>query len=268
MTLNLSDLHNLLVDMDGVIYRGQTPLPGSGDLVRFLQEHGLGYLMVTNNSTLSQAQFSERLARMGMTVAPEHILTSGVATAEYLHSLAPNGAGVFVVGEPPLIAELEKRGFWLAGREADYVVCGWDKTISFEKLRTATLAIRDGATFIGTNPDKTYPLENDLIPGAGALLAAISAATDIDPIVVGKPEPIIIEQALHMLGAYAADTAILGDRLDTDILGGKRAGIHTLMVTTGISTPEEIAASDLKPDRLFPDLPTLLAAWKAELGES
>jgi 4-nitrophenyl phosphatase len=265
MTLSLTDVQNLLIDMDGVLYRGQTALEGSSDLIRFLQAHDLGYLLVTNNSTLSPLQFTERLAGMGMDVAPEHILTSGVATAEYLRTLAPNGAGVFVVGEAPLIAELEKRGFHLTGRDADYVVCGWDKGINFEKLRTATLAIRDGATFVGTNPDKTYPLENDLIPGAGALLAAISAATDVDPIIVGKPETIIFEQSLHMLGTDAEDTALLGDRLDTDILGGKRAGIATIMVLTGISTPEEVEASELKPDLLFPDLPALLSAWREVL---
>jgi 4-nitrophenyl phosphatase len=265
MTLRLTDVHNLLIDMDGVLYRGQTPLTGAADLIRFLQQRDLGYLLVTNNSTLSQDQFAERLAGMGMDVAPEHILTSGVATAEYLRTLAPNGAGVFVVGEAPLIAELEKRGFRLAGRDAEYVVCGWDKGINFDKLRTATLAIRDGATFIGTNPDRTYPLENDLIPGAGALLAAISAATDVDPIVVGKPETIMFEQALRMLRASAADTALLGDRLDTDILGGKRAGVATIMVLTGISTPAEVEASELKPDILFPDLPALLSAWRQAL---
>ncbi len=265
MTLRLTDVQNLLIDMDGVLYRGQTALDGAAELIRFLQTRDLGYLLVTNNSTLSPVQFTERLVGMGMDVAPEHILTSGVATAEYLRTLEPNGAGVFVVGEAPLIAELEKRGFHLTGRDADYVVCGWDKGINFDKLRTATLAIRDGATFIGTNPDKTYPLENDLIPGAGALLAAISAATDVDPIIVGKPETIILEQSLHILGASAEDTALLGDRLDTDILGGKRAGIATIMVLTGISTPDEVEASELKPDILFPDLPALLSAWREAL---
>ncbi|MBC7238167.1 MAG: HAD hydrolase-like protein, partial [Chloroflexi bacterium] len=194
--------------------------------------------------------------------------TSGIATAEYLRTLAPQGTKVFVVGEPALVAELEKRGFQMAGRDAEYVICGWDKMINFHKLATATLAIRDGATFIGTNPDKTYPLENDLIPGAGSLLAAISAATDVDPIVVGKPQPIILEQALRMLAAEPSETAILGDRLDTDIVGGHRAGIRTIMVTTGISTLADVEASEVKPDLLFPDLPTLLAAWREALDES
>ncbi len=146
------------------------------------------------------------------------------------------------------------------------MVCGWDKGISFEKLRVACLAIRDGATFIGTNSDKTYPLERDIIPGAGSILAALIAATDVDPIVVGKPEPIMVEQSLRILGAAAEETAILGDRLETDILGGARAGIATIMVLTGISTAEEAAAyEEAPPDLIYDDVPALLAAWKQAL---
>ncbi len=194
-------------------------------------------------------------------------MTSGVATASYLATLAPAGTRVNVVGEDALIAELEKRGFVMAGREAEYVVAGWDKGINFEKLKTATLAVRDGATFIGTNPDKTYPLEKDIIPGAGSILAALIAATGVDPIVVGKPEPIIIEQSLQMLGARPEETAILGDRLETDILGGHRAGITTIMVLTGISTAEEALAYEAPPDFIYDDLPAMLDAWRQALGE-
>jgi 4-nitrophenyl phosphatase len=173
-----------------------------------------------------------------------------------------------VVGEPALVAELEARGFVMAGRACDYVVCGWDKGISFEKLKTATLAIRDGATFIGTNGDKTYPLEKDIIPGAGSILAALVAATDVQPTVVGKPEPIIFDQALARLGARREETAILGDRLETDILGGRRAGIATLMVLTGISSAEEAAASEVAPDLVFDHIPALLACWRKALAEA
>jgi 4-nitrophenyl phosphatase len=142
---------------------------------------------------------------------------------------------------------------------------GWDKTITFEKLATATIAIRAGAVFIGTNPDKTYPLEHDIIPGAGAIIAAVQAATDVQPIVVGKPEPIALELALKRLGARPEETAILGDRLDTDMLGGYRAGLITLMVLTGIHTAQDVADSDLKPDLVFDNLPDLLTDWAAVL---
>jgi 4-nitrophenyl phosphatase len=266
MTVRLKQIRNLLIDMDGVLYRGQTALAGAAELLDFLREHGINYLMVTNNSTLTPAEFVKRLGGMGMRVREEEIMTSGVATAAYLETLAPKGAKVNVVGEPALFEEITKRGFIIGGRDSDFVVCGWDKGISFEKLRVACLAIRDGATFIGTNSDKTYPLERDIIPGAGSILAALIAATDVDPIVVGKPEPIMVEQSLRILGAAAEETAILGDRLETDILGGARAGIATIMVLTGISTAEEAAAyEEAPPDLIYDDVPALLAAWQQAL---
>lgn len=261
----LADIRNLLIDMDGVLYRGRTGLPGGPELIAFLRERGIPYLLVTNNSTLTPAQFVLRLGRMGIDVSQDLIMTSGVATSAYLATLAPPGTKVNVVGEPALIKELEGRGFVIAGRDAEYVVCGWDKGINFDKLKTACLAVRDGATFIGTNADKTYPLEKDLIPGAGSILAFLVAATDVEPIVVGKPEPIMIEQSLRMLGAQPEETAILGDRLDTDILGGHRAGILTIMLLTGISTEAEAAACDAPPDLIFDDLPTLISVWAEAL---
>jgi len=266
MTLTLDTLRYLLIDMDGVLYRGQTGLPGAGELLDFLTEHGIRYLLVTNNSTLTPDEFVQRLTGMGMRVRAEEIMTSGVATAAYLETIAPRGSKVNVVGEPALFEEITKRGYIIGGRDSKYVVCGWDKGISFEKLRVACLAIRDGATFIGTNSDRTYPLEKDIIPGAGSILAALIAATDVQPVVVGKPEPIMVEQSLRLLGATAAETAILGDRLETDILGGARAGIATIMVLTGISTVEEAAAyTQARPDLIFADLPALIAAWRGAL---
>lgn len=261
----LADIRNLLIDMDGVLYRGRTGLPGGPELIAFLRERGIPYLLVTNNSTLTPAQFVLRLGRMGIDVSQDLIMTSGVATSAYLATLAPPGTKVNVVGEAALIKELEGRGFVIAGRDAEYVVCGWDKGINFDKLKTACLAIRDGATFIGTNADKTYPLEKDLIPGAGSVLAFLVAATDVEPIVVGKPEPIMIEQSLRMLGARPEETAMLGDRLDTDILGGHGAGILTIMLLTGISTEAEAAACDAPPDLIFDDLPTLISVWAEAL---
>ncbi|NLX43746.1 MAG: HAD-IIA family hydrolase [Chloroflexi bacterium] len=248
--------------MDGVLYRGLTALPGAAEFIAFLQERGLGYLLVTNNSTLTPEQFSTRLARMGMSVDPEHIYPSSVATANYLAAHAPRGTRVFVVGEQALVDALQARGFVMGGRESQYVVAGWDKTLTYDKLVTATLAIRDGATFIGTNPDKTYPLEHDIVPGAGSIQAAITAATDVEPLVIGKPGTPALLGALELLGAAQKDTAILGDRLDTDILGGARAGIHTIMVLTGISTEAEALASDTPPELIYADLPALLTDWR------
>jgi len=263
--MELANIRALLIDLDGVLYRGKTPLPGASELFTFLRQQRIRYLLVTNNSTLTREAFAERLAGFGIQVTPDEVMTSAVATAAYLRTLAPAGTRVNVVGEAGLVHELERFGFAIAGRDAQFVVAGWDKTLTYEKLRVATLAIRDGATFVGTNPDKTYPMENDIIPGAGSILAALVAATDVEPIIVGKPEPIIIQRCLDMLGASAEETAILGDRLDTDILGGQRAGIGTILVLTGISTRQEADAWHPQPDLVVTDLPQLLKRWGAAL---
>ncbi|MFH1085749.1 MAG: HAD-IIA family hydrolase [Chloroflexota bacterium] len=268
MSLDLTAIRNLIIDMDGVLYRGQTGLPGGPELIAFLQARGLGYVLFTNNSTLRPADFARRLNGMGIAVGEERIITSGVATAEWLSTQAPAGARVLVIGENGIIAEMEKRGFQVVtGRACDYVVVGWDKTLTYEKLETACLAIRDGARFIGTNADTTYPLERDIIPGAGSNLAFLVAATDVQPTVVGKPETIAIEQCLrHMPDARRDNTAMLGDRLETDILGGHRAGLATIMVLTGISSAAEAAAYPTPPDLLLDDIPALLREWRAALG--
>ena len=266
MAIQLARIRNLLIDMDGVLYRGQTALPGAAELIAFLEERGFGYLLVTNNATMSQAQFSAKLHKMGIAVPPEAIMTSSLATASYLATLAPAGTKVNVVGEEALVKELEKRGFVIAGRDAQYVVCGLDKTLTFEKLMTATIAIRNGAVFIGTNADKTYPLEKDLIPGAGSILASLIAATDVQPIVIGKPEPAMFQQSLAALNAKAEDTAMLGDRPETDILGGHRAGLATILVLTGVSTREGLAQYEVQPDLIVEDLPTLIRIWQMELN--
>jgi len=263
--MDLANICDLLIDLDGVLYRGKTPLPGAAELFGFLRANRIGYLLVTNNSTLTREAFVERLASFGITVTPDEVMTSAVATAAHLRTLAPAGTKVNVIGEEGLVQELQRFGFVMAGRDADLVVAGWDKTVTFEKLKTATLAIRDGATFVGTNPDKTYPMENDIIPGAGSILAALVAATDVEPVIVGKPEPIIIQRCLDMLDASAGETAILGDRLDTDILGGQRAGIGTILVLTGISTREEAAAWNPPPDLVVNSIPDLLECWSAEI---
>jgi 4-nitrophenyl phosphatase len=156
---------------------------------------------------------------------------------------------------------LEAQGFVLTDREPEYVVVGLDTEVNYRKLATAALAIRAGAAFIGTNPDRTLPTEEGLLPGAGALLAAIQAATDVAPKVIGKPEAEIFHTALAMLGTPPDTTAMLGDRLDTDILGAQRAGLRTILVLTGVATRADVEASPVRPDWVFEDLEALLRAW-------
>ena len=254
------------LDLDGVVWRGSQVLPGVGEALEDALRRGLDLRYVSNNSTAHRETVSERLAGMGLPAGAERVLTSAFVTGRWLRDRLPLGSLVMVVGESGLVHELERFGFVMAGRDAEYVVAGWDKTVTYEKLRVATLAVRDGATFVGTNPDKTYPMENDIIPGAGSILAALVAATDVEPIIVGKPEPIIIQRCLDLTGSAPAETAILGDRLDTDILGGQRAGIGTILVLTGISTRDEAEVWTPRPGLVVSDLTDLLQRWDAALG--
>ncbi len=267
MQAELAKIKALVTDMDGVLYRGKRALPGCAQLFAFLEKNNIKYKAVTNNATVNQDSVMTKLQAMGIDLAADKILTSGAAAAAYLAEHAPAGAGVFVVGEDSLVQEFVKRGLRLAGQDADYVVAGLDRTISFEKLTTATIAIRHGARFIGTNPDKTFPVENELIPGAGSIIAAIAAATGQEPMYIGKPEPAIFHQVLQELGTAPSEAASLGDRLETDILGGQRLGMTTILVMTGVTTAEDIARSDIKPDFIYQDIPALIADWQQALDE-
>lgn len=266
MRASLAKIKALIIDMDGVLYRGKTALSGSAELFRFLSDNDIKFKVVTNNATVNQAMVAEKLSAMGITLSPDAIMTSGTAAATFLAAHAPAGSSVFVVGEPPLEQEMVRYGLRLAGRDADYVVAGLDRTINFQKLMTATIAIRHGARFIGTNPDKTLPMENEIIPGAGSIIAAIATATDQKPLIIGKPEPAIFEQALDELGVMPSEAASLGDRLETDILGGNRLGMTTILVLTGVSTAAEIHQTDIRPDYIYADIPALLEDWQQALS--
>ena len=263
----LNQLRSLLIDMDGVLYRGNAPIQGAGEFLRFLRQIGVHFLLLTNNSTLTTAQYVAKLARMGIQVEEKEILTSGEATAMYLAGIAPPGTKVYLIGEQGVRKELEKRRFVLSeDMDVAYVVVGLDHQFDYEKMTRATRAIRAGAKFIGTNPDKTFPSEGELTPGAGALLAAIEAATDTAPLVIGKPQPAIFEIAFQKLQADPKTTAILGDRLDTDILGGKRLGLMTILVLSGVTDQQQLANSTLVPDLVYEDVAALYRDWQRVVG--
>ncbi len=268
MTKNelLSDIRHLIIDMDGVLYRGNQAIPGTAGFLDLLRERGIGFVLATNNSTKTPEQYTAKLADMGVTVHPGEVLTSAQATAGYLAGIARPGARVFVVGMDGLWTALRQAGFTLVEEEAEYVVVGMDFRVCYERLAQATLQIRAGARFIGTNPDLTFPSERGIIPGAGALLAFLQAATGVAPIVIGKPETAMIDQALARLGASAATAAILGDRLETDILAGQRAGMRTLLVLSGVTDRTMLARSEIQPDLVFDDVAHLHAVWKEALG--
>ncbi len=266
-TAPLSPIRFLLSDLDGVIYRGNHLLPGAAELLRWLEEQGVGLLYITNNSSRTPRQYVDKLAQLGIPGRPEQVLTSSIATRAYLEKEAPPGTPLYLIGMEGLRQALLEDGyFFLSEEKAAYVVVGLDLHLTYEKLRRATLLIRAGARFIGTNPDRTFPGSDGLTPGTGAILAALEAATDTPPTVIGKPERWLLEEGMRRLGADPAHTAILGDRLDTDILGGHRLGLTTLMVLTGVHGPEEVAASNVQPDALFQDLRELQRAWAEAIG--
>lgn len=256
--MELTDAKAFIIDMDGVLWHDNDPLPGMIEFFETLRSQGIKFVLATNNASRTTAQFQEKLLRMGVEVAPEEVLTSSQATALYLQGIAPPGAAVFVIGEEGLKQPLREAGFILSEGTADYVVCGMDRGLSWEKLAQATLNIRAGAKFIGTNPDTTFPTERGVVHGNGAILAALQTASDVAPLIIGKPEPIMYQQAMLRLGISPEYTVALGDRLETDILGAKRAGIASIMVLTGISKQIDLDKSDYQPEWVFADLPELI----------
>lgn len=264
MTLDLRSIRTVLFDMDGVLYRGAQPLPGVNEMLAFLEVHGIAYASITNNASLTPQQFAAKVQAMGLKLAADRIMTSSIATNVYLRSVAPRGTTVYALGMNGLIEPLFGDGYFELDEKApSYVVVGVDFEVTYAKLRAACLAIRAGASFIGTNPDKTFPAEDGIVPGCGALLAALEAATDQKPVIIGKPQPGMFSAALALLEAQAPTTLIIGDRYDTDILGGANAGLRTAMVLTGVSTAADVEHEPVKPEAIFADLPEMLRAWQA-----
>lgn len=255
-----------IFDMDGVLYRGTHALPGVQDLFTAIERHGAQFVLATNNSMASPEEYTTRLAGMGITAATDKIQTSGTATRDYLLERLPKGAPVYVVGMPGLRQQIhEVGGFAVAepvegGNGTAAVVVGLDQQFTYDKLKAAFFAIRGGALFIATNVDSTLPTETGFVPGAGTIVAAIQTAVGQAPVVIGKPSPEVLIQAAHELDATPDQTVMIGDRLDTDILAGNRAGMLTAMVLTGVSSADEIAGSDAKPDLVFAGLLELMAA--------
>lgn len=249
--------------MDGVLWRGDEPLPGAQELFTFFNERGIRFALATNNSSKTQADYVTKLAGMGIHgVAPEQVVTSGTATASYLQTRYAQGTAIHVLGGDGLRAIITSAGFVLSD-DADVVVVGIDFNLTYPKLKQAALLVRRGADFIGTNADATFPLPEGLVPGAGSLLAAVSTAAGRQPVVIGKPNAPMYEAGLRVLGTDKAHTVMIGDRLDTDIIGAQQVGLRAALVLTGVTTRDDLAASSEQPDAIFTGLPELLAAWRA-----
>jgi len=259
----LKAIHALIIDMDGVLWSGNTPAPGLSDFFGLLRHRSIRFRLATNNPTRTPLQYVQKLASMGVQVAPDEIITSALVTAEYLAASQP-GASIYVIGQPALRQVLLDRGLNLSdGNRADCVVVGLDPLLCYEQLSEATLLIRAGARFIGCNPDVTLPSERGLLPGNGATLAFLQASTGVAPLIIGKPERAMFDTALAAMGSARANTASLGDRLETDILGARNAGLRSILVLSGATDRATLASSPVQPDWVFDGIHDLAAAWRA-----
>lgn len=235
-----------LIDLDGTMYKGSERIEAASDFVKRLREKKIPYLFVTNNSSRTPAQVAEKLCGFDIPASEEQVFTTSQATANYIFERKQD-ASVYVIGEEGIRAALEEKGFQYAGENADYVVVGIDRELTYEKLAVACLAVRNGAIFISTNADIALPTERGFMPGNGSITSVVSVSTQTSPIFIGKPESIIIEQALMVLGTRKEDTLMVGDYYDTDILAGINAGMDTLLVHTGVTTKEMLSGYGQKP---------------------
>lgn len=260
--LDLTDIRAVVSDMDGVLWRSTDILPGAVDFLHLLRRQGIPFVLASNNSSRSPADYVAKLDKAGLgPVTEAEIVTSATTTADYLKTHYPQGTRVHVLGGNGLRGLVAAAGFPLVQEDAQVVVAGLDFDLTYDRLRRAALLIRAGADFIGTNDDVTFPSTEGLIPGAGSLLAALRAATDREPLVMGKPGRAMFETALHLLGTPPQQTLMIGDRMNTDITGAQATGMRTVLVLSGVSTREQALASEAPPDAIYDDLAHLARVW-------
>ncbi|CAM3029655.1 TIGR01457 family HAD-type hydrolase [Sporolactobacillus spathodeae] len=242
-----------LLDLDGTVYRGKESIPEAVDFVKNLKKKGLTYLFVTNNSTRTKEMVAEQLASFGIPCTADNVLTTSMATAQFIKREKAD-ATVYYIGEKGLTQAMEAAGLTYQEENPDYVAFGMDREITYEKYAKASLAVRAGARFVSTNPDVALPNERGLVPGNGSLTSVISVSTGVTPVFIGKPEPIIMEQALEMLDADKETTLMIGDNYDTDIMAGIRSGIDSLLVLTGVTSKRALRAKAQQPTYVLDSL--------------
>jgi NagD protein len=254
----LNAIRSWLIDMDGVLVRQEHPIPGAARFLAELHERGQSFLVLTNNSIYTPRDLAARLRRNGLDVPEDAIWTSALATADLLNSQRPGGTA-FVIGEAGLTTALHEVGYTLAESEPDYVVLGETRTYSFARITQAIRLILGGARFIATNPDPTGPAPDGPLPATGSVAALISRATGVEPYYVGKPNPLMMRYALNAIGAHSETTAMIGDRMDTDVVAGLEAGMYTVLVLTGLTTRDEVERYPYRPARIVESVEDLLA---------
>lgn len=257
-----SNIKALILDMDGVIWRADAPIGDLAEIFARIEARGLQYVFATNNGTKTPDQYVERLAGFGVNVKPTQVVTSALGVAYMLSQKYPKGTKVFMIGEDGIRVALEEKGFEVLSTsnapEAKVVVMGIDRGITFDKMREATLLVRSGVPFYATNPDKTFPTPRGEIPGAGAWISVVTTATEVEPIIAGKPFPFMMELSLEILGTKKEETLVVGDRLETDIAAGQAVGCPTALVLSGVSTNEQTNKWQPKINVIADDLSTLV----------
>ncbi|MDX3077248.1 HAD-IIA family hydrolase [Streptomyces sp. NPDC088354] len=250
-------IESWLTDMDGVLIHEGIPIPGADAFLKRLGESGKPFLVLTNNSIYTPRDLHARLTRMGLHVPVENIWTSALATARFLDDQRPGGTA-YVIGEAGLTTALHDIGYVLTDVEPDYVVLGETRTYSFEALTKAIRLINGGARFIATNPDETGPSAEGALPATGSVAALITKATGKEPYFVGKPNPLMMRAGLNAIQAHSETSAMIGDRMDTDVLAGLEAGMETVLVLTGLTQPADIDRFPYRPSRVVDSIADLV----------
>lgn len=238
-----------LIDMDGVIVRGNELIPGADEFIERLHQHNIKFLILTNNPMYTPVDLQHRLQRLGVNLTPDHIYTSAQATATFLHSQKPNGTA-FVLGESGLTEAMHQVGYVLTEHQPDYVVLGETLSYSYARITQAVQLVSEGSRFIATNPDPSGPGETGLVPACGAVAALIQAASGVAPYFVGKPNPLMMRTALRYLGEHSENTIMVGDRMDTDIRVGTESGMETVLVLTGVTKRELVERYPYRPTHI------------------
>jgi NagD protein len=251
------DIRSWLIDMDGVLVHEETAIPGAAEFLARIAERGMRYMVMTNNSIYTPRDLSARLGASGLHVPADHIWTSALATAGFLASQRPGGSP-YVISEPVVTTALHDAGYTITERAPDYVVLGETRTYSLERVTLAVRLVTNGARFIATNPDPTGPTIDGPVPATGAVAALISRATGVEPYFVGKPNPLMVRSALNAIDAHSEEAAIIGDRMDTDVKSGLEAGMHTVLVLTGSTRPDEVERYPVPPSRVVDSIADLI----------
>jgi 4-nitrophenyl phosphatase len=253
-TITRQNIQGLILDMDGVLWRGTEPIGDPRSIFNNINELGCKVVFATNNATRTVQQYVDVLSSFGIPAQPRQVVNSAIAVTYYLCQKYPHGGPVYVVGEQGMIEACSEAGFYQSETDAVAVIASMDRQLTYEKLRIATVLIRSGAQYIGTNPDLTFPTPSGLVPGTGAILAAISAATGVDPIIVGKPKATMYQIALERMKISPENVLVVGDRPETDIAGAQQIGCHTALVLSGVTDVQQAAAWHPTPDIIAADL--------------